>query len=269
MTQHLEEIIGMNLSVPKILAKAGNTIHMIFDFRFHNSIKRFNRTLSSLENIHKGDRGFLIGSGPSLNKTNLSLLANEHIIGVNTLYRGIQKFNISPKYWVVADGKLFHQNYQELFALQDMYMFLTENAARRYLSGYRFYQMYEKKQPYVLRNLGSMNVYHQFSTDILHGIYSGGSSVINALQIAFFLGFKEIYLVGCDCGITDNKYRFEDTPVENLIGKGIRGDWQYLFDAYKICKKAYEDNNRKIYNATVGGYLEIFERKKLEDIVNH
>ncbi|MEM0466444.1 MAG: 6-hydroxymethylpterin diphosphokinase MptE-like protein [Candidatus Thermoplasmatota archaeon] len=257
----------MKISIPKHFAKVANTANMILDYRFTKKLEKLNSTLSSLHNIHKGKRGFLIGSGPSLNKTNLALLQNEHVIGVNTLYRGLNRFKLSPEYWVVADGKLFQENYKDLFALKNVQLFLTENAARKYLTKYHFYHLYETAQPYVLRNLGSMNVYNTFSTDITKGIYSGGSSVINALQIAFFLGFQEIYLVGCDCGITDNQYRFEDTPVENRIGKGIRGEWQYLFDAYKVCKKAYEAHGRKIFNATVGGYLEVFERKKIEDVV--
>jgi len=39
-----------------------------------------------------------------------------------------------------------------------------------------------------------------------------------------------------------------------------------MFDAYKIIKKQFEDNNRYIYNSTVGGKLEVFERKGLDEV---
>jgi hypothetical protein len=35
---------------------------------------------------------------------------------------------------------------------------------------------------------------------------------------------------------------------------------------YEFAKKVYEDNGRAIYNATIGGKLEIFERKEYHDL---
>jgi hypothetical protein len=43
-------------------------------------------------------------------------------------------------------------------------------------------------------------------------------------------------------------------------------DWEKLFKTYEVCKRVYEEDGRKIYNATVGGKLEVFERVKLEDL---
>ena len=45
------------------------------------------------------------------------------------------------------------------------------------------------------------------------------------------------------------------------------GDWSKVLTSYETCKKAYEDDNREIINATVGGKLDIFKRKKLEEII--
>jgi hypothetical protein len=37
-----------------------------------------------------------------------------------------------------------------------------------------------------------------------------------------------------------------------------------VFAGYKRAKEVFEENGRKIYNSTVGGKLEIFERVPLE-----
>jgi len=52
------------------------------------------------------------------------------------------------------------------------------------------------------------------------------------------------------------------------IGETAQGRWNRVFRDYKRCKNFFELDNRKIYNATVGGKLEVFERIKLEEVIN-
>ena len=40
-----------------------------------------------------------------------------------------------------------------------------------------------------------------------------------------------------------------------------------MIDAYKVAKQYADDHNIKIYNATRGGKLEVFERVDLDDIL--
>jgi hypothetical protein len=42
--------------------------------------------LAALKDAHRGERCFLIGNGPSLKQTDLSLLKNEFTIGTNRIY---------------------------------------------------------------------------------------------------------------------------------------------------------------------------------------
>ena len=43
--------------------------------------------------------------------------------------------------------------------------------------------------------------------------------------------------------------------------------WSVVFREFEIFRDGFEKDGRKIYNATVGGKLEVFERKKIEDII--
>jgi len=43
--------------------------------------------------------------------------------------------------------------------------------------------------------------------------------------------------------------------------------WEKIFNRYEIVKRELKKTGTKVYNATVGGELETFERMKLEEVV--
>lgn len=265
--QTFEEEFGGRIKLPSSIVKVWSILGLAYDYRFNEDFKQNNVKVRKLYNKYKGERCFIVGTGPSLKRTNFDLIKNEVLIGVNTLYRGTERFRIKPKYWVVVDGKLFEKYYKDLLYVPDTTLFLGEYAGKRFLANKKKYAL-DSIKPIILRHLGSVNIWQRFSKDITKGVYSGGTVVVQALQIAFYLGFEEVYLLGCDCGFgEDGSYRFENTQVANPRGKGIQGEWHYVFSAYEICKKAFEQEERKIYNSTVGGKLEVFERIKLEEAV--
>jgi hypothetical protein len=97
------------------------------------------------------------------------------------------------------------------------------------------------------------------------------------MQLAYYLGFTEVYLIGMDFSY---KIRETDKPTEgttllsqeddinhfhpDYFGKGKKWHDPKLHNVaknYKLAKEIFETSGRKIYNATIGGELEIFERK--------
>ena len=229
-------------------------------YRYHS------RRIKKFENIHKGQRCFIIGTGPSLNKTNLSLIKEEIIFGVNTLYRGLSKFGITCDYYAITDLDVWQKHFKNILGL-DTVLFLSGGAGESYLSKKRFFQKFQKNEPFLVRDLGSMWSSKCFSKDLSMGTYNGDTIIIDiCLQAAYYMGFKEVYLLGCDSDYS-GLHRFDGLITENLQGGGVTGDWSKVFDSYEICKKIYEEDGREIINATVGGKLEIFKRKKLEEII--
>lgn len=221
--------------------------------------------LKKFKNIHKGQRCFIIGTGPSLNKTNLSLVKNEIVFGVNTLYRGLSKFGIRCNYYAVSDVDVWKSHFKNILDLNAI-LFLSSDAGKDYLSNLSFYQKFQKNEPIVIRELGEMWSSGWLIKDLSIGAYWGYTVIIDiCLQAAYYMGFREVYLLGCDCDYS-GLHRFDGLKTETL-GGGAVGDWSKIFTSYEICKKVYEEDGRKIINATVGGKLEIFKRKKLEEIV--
>ena len=90
-----------------------------------------------------------------------------------------------------------------------------------------------------------------------------------AIQVAMYMGFKEIYLIGADCNYTTTKIHFIEMPDDKQkISEGwLPKATDLSIDGYKAIKKYADKHDIKIYNATRGGMLEVFPRVNLEDVI--
>lgn len=230
------------------------------DYRYYkNKLKEF-------KDIHKGERCFLIGTGPSLNMTDFNLIKDEILFGLNTLYAGLSKFNINCEYWAVTDIAVWRKHFKNILDL-DTVLFLSGAAGKSYIDNKDYFQKFQKNEPIISRPLGLMWVDNRFSKDFSCGAYNGDTVIIDiCLQAAYHMGFKEVYLLGCDCDYS-GLHRFDGLRSENITTPAIEGDFSRIFKSYEICKEIFEKDGREIINATVGGKLEIFKRKTLEEIV--
>lgn len=245
----------------KIVAKTYEKLRLLYGKRFSEYYKDSDKKVSALYLKHLLGKCFIIGTGPSLNNTNLSLLKDEILFGVNNF--DADKFGIKPQYWVVADADIFDKNYGDLLCL-DTVLFLTNGAGQFFLHNieelHNNLRILFKEKPIVLRPLSDMKSTAEFSRNIKKGV-NGGMVIYSCLQIAYYMGFKEVYLVGCDCSSKGKHY---DTSIDR---ENDNDYWSHFFKLYEVCKRVYGENGRKIYNATVGGNLEVFERRNLEDVV--
>jgi hypothetical protein len=112
-----------------------------------------------------------------------------------------------------------------------------------------------------------------FSLDPRRSIFGGGTVTYAALQIAFFMGFAEVILIGVDHSFVergtpnDVQVRLAAQDLNhfhpNYFPPGSR--WQ-LPDlrrseiAYELARRAYEAASRRILDATVDGRCPVFER---------
>lgn len=222
--------------------------------------------IRGLKEIHQGQRCFIIGAGPSLNKTNFNFLKDEILFGVNNLYTGFKKFGISCQYYASTDPKVWENRDKDMLKI-DTTLFLSGRAAEMYLANKNYYKTIQKHDPLLVRMLGFMWKGNNFSHDLAKGAYNGDTVILDVcLQAAYYLGFKKVYLLGCDCDYS-GLHRFDGSLSDNMQGSGAINVWDYIFASYRIAKKAYEDDGREIINATVGGKLEIFRRQSLKEII--
>jgi len=240
------------------------------NYSLNNKYEKYVDGIKKLKDIHKGERCFLIGTGPSLNKTDFSLIQDEVLFGVNRLYEGFDRFNIRCRYMALGDEQLFDDIYRHFLSL-DSHLFICSKAGRHFLKKEGYYKSFIKSDFDVIRSLGHLQP--GYSLDISKGIGGSATIITESLQIIMYMGFKEVYLLGCDCDYSGvhqfhggkNKHVEKDEKVDSYVSS-MKPIYQ-MFDAYKIIKKQFENNNRHIYNSTVGGKLEVFERKSLEEII--
>lgn len=199
------------------------------------------------KDIHRGQTCCIFATGPSINETKFEGLESFVSFGCNSFYNHWFKTD----YFCVTDDVVW-QNHKEKISRIDIPVFKTNKESKK-----NFVDIYLKNEFVVdcKKDYGEID----------RGIYRGHTVVNHILQIAFWMGFKTVFLFGCDCNYWDLKCHFDGTPIDNINEGSLaasKNDWKDVFEQYEASKRFYEADNRKIYNATSGGRLEVFERKK-------
>ena len=222
--------------------------------------------LERYRNSHQGQRCFILGNGPSLNKTDLSLLHDEFTFGLNRIYLLFPQIEFSTTYLVSVNDLVLQQTAGEMREL-DMPKFITWRA-RKWL----------RRDPRTIFVDSDFTGEENFSGDATGRLFEGFTVTYVALQLAFFMGFQEVNLVGVDHNFTTKGKANQaivsqgDDPnhfAANYFGKGFK--WQ-LPDldgserAYLMAREAYQAAGRKVQDATIGGKLTIFPKVDYETL---
>lgn len=229
--------------------------------------------IKSLKDKFKGKRCFIIGNGPSLNKLDLNFIKDEYTFGVNSIFYKYDDIGFKPYFYVVEDGEVMKENHDRISRFKCNYNFFPSNY-RKYFSKNEkdiFFNLnrsfYEEKSKFFEKP--------QFSKDMSKRLFCGQSVTIINLQIAYYLGFSKVFLIGMDFSYDQ---RPDDVKIGNKIisggddlnhfhkeyfGKGkIWHDPKLhnVLKSYEFAKINFEEDGRKIYNASFGGKLEVFDR---------
>ena len=234
---------------------------------------RSKKRMEKLKNKFKGKRCFIVGNGPSLNKLDLSKLDNEYSFAVNPIYYKTREMGYKPTFYTVEDVHVIKDNLKEINEYQCDYMFLPSNGKSQFKKGDNRYFVNLDYSFYV-----STSTYFEsprFSQDCSEEIFCGQSVTIINLQLAYYLGFTEVYLIGMDFNydipesakVVGNVIESTEDDANHFhpdyFGKGKKWHDPKLHNvmkSYKLAKLMYEIDGRKIYNATAGGKLDLFDR---------
>lgn len=261
------------------LRLALTNIHLIRSLRYryihflesHYSLSRDGKHLSSLHNIHLGRRCFIIGNGPSLLADDLSLLAhnNEITFAFNRIYHIFNQTSWRPTYYISQDDKMLRGCVDNVNMIGANIKFIPAE--------FKWYYNITVKNAVSFHLVNSDDPSHPLLSDnISHYIGNSNTVVLTAIQIAIFMGIKEIYLIGVDhhfhTSINNKGEILVDSTTKDYFTDEYNRDKENLYipnlDAstqnYIAVKKFAEDRNVAIYNATRGGQLEVFPRKSLD-----
>ncbi|UCD37825.1 MAG: DUF115 domain-containing protein [Fidelibacterota bacterium] len=237
------------------------------------------RKLRRFKDTHRGDRCFVLGNGPSLNHQDLTLLRNEYTFVTNRFIQHKDFDTIQPDYYCISDSKFFmaeegRSQITRIRAAQDQLHNMIVFFSLRFKLNLNI-RMGFKENTFYLRYLDWKKVWEmgRLSTDIAHGVYMGHTIIIDfCLPIAYYMGFSEVYLLGCDMSYSDL-----DSPThffgnmehaKTIAGKDSRTDWYHqVEESYRIAKDTFYASHRKIYDATYRGKLTVFEKVDYPSII--
>lgn len=223
--------------------------------------------LLKFKDIHKGKDCFLIGNGPSLNKMDLHLLNDYYTIGLNKIFLLFDKTNLKIDYHVCVNGFVIEQCASNFLEMKCPSFISYKNRDNSLTGSEKIFF------------IGDVHSKLKFFEDITTGISQGSTVTYAAMQIAFYMGFSRIFLIGVDHNFTK---KGDPHKVEILKGddnnhfdpnyfKGMK--WQ-LPDldgserAYKIAREHFEKDNRQILDATIDGKLTVFKKIPFEEALS-
>jgi hypothetical protein len=223
------------------------------------------KRLERFYNRHAGKRAVIVCNGPSLKQMDLGFLKNEHTFGLNKIFLGVRQFGFYPRYLVAVNANVIKQAAGSIASMPCV----------KFIGSAGHSVIREDALTYHLNTVGLAD---RFSRDIVRGAHEGWTVTHVALQIAFYMGFTQVVIIGLD-------HRFEQDGIANQPVVRIGDDanhfhHEYFADgqewdnpdlheseiSFSVAKELFERNGREIIDATQGGGCTIFPKRKCQEI---
>lgn len=243
--------------------------------RSHFSLTKHGRKLAQYKNKHKGERCFVIGNGPSLSAADLQVLHENGVIafGTNRVFHIFDKTQWRPTYYVSEDAIILQSIQGDVAELSCDARFLPINLRWDNIVNVPntiwFYLDYGADYPDT----------YGLSLDVAKSIRCRSTVTTTCIQLAIYMGFSEIYLLGVDHNyskyidssgnlvedpnVMDYFSAEYDTDFKNVIGRNLGETTLSYISVEKLSRKT---GTFKVFNATRGGKLEVFQRVDFDSL---
>ena len=251
----------------KSAALSATTRHLLNRCRFAFSARAAD--IAKFRGHGRGARCFIMGGGPSLKKIDPTFLANEQTFGVNAIYLIKDWLGFLPSFYVVEDKLVVEDRGAEIAAMRGPTKFYDARYNGNITpdpntNNFRMFDDY-----------GRYFGFPDFSRDASKGLWCGGTVTYLCLQLAWYMEYDPVYLIGID----HNYSKPETLQTEGYVwtsqsddpnhfhpdyfGKGKRWHDPQVDRMEMAYKRAHQEFNRvgrRVINATVGGKLDVFPR---------
>lgn len=242
--------------------------------RKHLESFREGRELAKLKDIHKGQRCFIIGNGPSLTPEDLDRLkeSGEITFAFNRIFHIFDKTDWRPTYYISQDEKMLAGSQTEVNDIVAKKKFIPIE-----LLWYNEIKINDAT-PFHVEN-PSDEKHPVFSENIPHSIGNSKTVVFSAMQLAVYMGIKEIYLIGVDhhfhTSINEKGEVVVDPTAKDYFADSYNADKENLYIpntdlstwTFVAARDYAKIHGINIYNATRGGKLEVFPRVNFDEII--
>lgn len=235
----------------------------------HFDLTKYGKEISRYKDIHKGERCVVIGNGPSLSAADLETLHKNNVItfGTNRVFHIFNDTAWRPTYYMSEDLTILQSIQKEIAQIPCKARFIPIN--------HKWYENISVPGAtyFYLDYNSALAETNGLSLDAAKGIRCRGTVTTTCIQLALYMGFKEIYLIGVDHNysryidsngnvvedptVKDYFSNAYDTDFKDVIGRNL-GDTTLSYISVEELSK--ELGTFKVYNATRGGKLEVFQR---------
>ena len=213
---------------------------------------------------------FIIGNGPSLTVDILERLKGKHTFAVNRIAKMFKRTSWRPEYYIAVTDAIYDERHTK-----DI-----ERAMREAKTVY-CWDKYPETLPGIRVNCSETGDVQNdevdasiWSDDITERVSKFGVSAFPAMQIAAYLGYKTLYLIGCDGGYQpvqdgvdmshfDGAYRAFDAYPDY--------DYSRLNDALQIAHQIAQENcdrlGIEIINLSPNSKVKAHKFGNLEDVL--
>lgn len=232
-------------------------------------VKKIIKANESLRNKYEGQSCIILGNGPSLRTFDQNLIGDKKTFACNYFYKNQIFPNLVPDYYVLIDELFYHEEF-----------FATKEAMEKYPESTFLFKSKCMKNSYIAEKVkAAKNTIVTFSQKAfvdekvyfdLTKNFTASINVVNySIQVAMYMGFKRIYLVGCDFNSFASRkpqYFYSSTAQSKPISLG---DELYFYSQVCYHHYALEKLSKKIgveiVNVTQGSLLDAYGSGEILD----
>ena len=235
------------------------------------------KNIRKLKNSHMGERCFIVATGPSLTFEDLNKLKNEFTISMNSIVNIYDKTDYRPYIYMIQDKTAIEKLGRKIGDDSKVFVGIGN-------LGHLCGSCITKKDHKKLFKADCTNVYYidtadswfylnfrsskfspKFSSDCGVRIYDGCTVTYSAIQLAFYMGFSKVYLLGCDCDYSGPVKHIDGFDNDIVYDKAQQIN-KMMSKSYGIALDYANRNDLGLYNATRGGKLEALPRVNFDDL---
>jgi hypothetical protein len=240
--------------------------------------------IAKFRDAYKGQSCFLIGNGPSLRVADLEKLKSKGVLtfACNYINKLFDKTDWRPDFYCVGEPSIIVLNMEFIKSFKAKAKFVYDVPSDKEYA--KFFEGTEFSDDICFYKVSGNDF--TVSSNAAKCLFSGYTVMFHMIQFAFYMGFGEIYLLGVENTqlptvhnsnfIDADTHFYNEDAAELEKRREILESWEdvtdedlYLerLDKEYIAAKEYADTHGiKIYNATRGGRLEVFERVDFDNL---
>lgn len=282
--QRVKDLVKLNKKLYLILKPFVDQMRILLQ-TFLGYLRRFRifqnknyRALKEYAGKFQGEKCIIVANGPSLTVEDLTRLDQAGIkcFGCNHINKMFSETEWRPDFWCVTDGNVIGEVIEQVpeeipfFTLQSLIDCL------KYKENVIFV-----KDLYLDRHIVRTNMMSWWAMSVTVSVFM--------IELAIYMGFKEIILLGLDCTYNVMNYQHFETEgnekyadyskilksdIDRLEKRGMTPEEfnEYIYNMFvedfsNIYRYAQKENI-KIYNSTRGGKLEVYPRVSLESLLD-